>query len=250
LSGAAWARSGARRRYLAGSEAIGAALASREPVRVLLFDRDDTREQTTQLVAQAEAAGVALWRGSGGDLRRMMRDEQVPDAIAMLGPRPDVDLDTLLARRGAVWLLHRSAYPSNVGYAVRTAEVSGAEGVVVDADFNHEQRSRVSHVSMGADHVMPVLWQSSERVIEGARALGYRIVALEDVGREAPWEAQLTGPLVLVVGNEREGLPRSLLDRCDSVIAVPMAGFVPSYNVQAALSIVAAERLRQLEAGR
>jgi 23S rRNA (guanosine2251-2'-O)-methyltransferase len=55
---------------------------------------------------------------------------------------------------------------------------------------------------------------------------------------------------MLVVGNEREGLPRSLLDRCDSVIAVPMAGFVPSYNVQAALSIVAAERLRQLEAGR
>jgi 23S rRNA (guanosine2251-2'-O)-methyltransferase len=56
----------------------------------------------------------------------------------------------------------------------------------------------------------------------------------------------LTGAVVLLVGSERDGLSDALLARCGAVVRVPMAGFVPSYNLQAAISAVAAERLRQL----
>ncbi len=233
------------RRYLAGSEAIERALAAGEPVRVLLYDRDTASPAVQALATRAQAAGVALWRGGTGDLRRMARAGQAPDAIAMVGPEPRPDLPALLRRRGALWLLDRAAYPSNVGFAIRTAEVSGCEGVIVDADFNHEQRSRVQHVSMGADRVMPVLWEPTATVLVAAARAGYRLIALEDSGQRAPWEIDLTGPVVLLVGNERAGLAAEVLSRCDAVVRLPMAGFVPSYNLQAALSAVALERLRQ-----
>jgi 23S rRNA (guanosine2251-2'-O)-methyltransferase len=176
----------------------------------------------------------------------MSRGVEVAEAIAMVGSDPRTDLDGLLARGGAVWLLHRAAYASNVGFAVRTAEVSGADGVIVDAAFNHEERTRVSHVSMGADRLLPVLWHATATALDAAARHGHRVIAIEDVGDRAPWQVDLTGPLVLLVGSERDGLDDTLLGRCDAVVRVPMAGFVPSYNLQAALSAVATERLRQL----
>jgi tRNA G18 (ribose-2'-O)-methylase SpoU len=234
------------RRHVAGVEAIDAAFAAGDPVRLLLVNREDASVPTCALLERARARGVAIWLGSPGDLRRMSRGASHERAIALLGPEPETDLVGLLERGGAVWLLHRVAYPSNVGFAIRTAEVSGADGVVIDADFNHAQRARISHVSMGADRLLPVLFESTARTLALARERGHRIIAIEDVGAHAPWQLDLTCASVLVVGNERDGIPPELLTRCDAVTAVPMTGFVPSYSLQAAISAVAVERLRQL----
>jgi tRNA G18 (ribose-2'-O)-methylase SpoU len=53
---------------------------------------------------------------------------------------------------------------------------------------------------------------------------------------------------VCLIGGERGGLPQAVLARCHAVLRIPMAGFVPSYNVQAAMAAIATERLRQLAA--
>ena len=234
------------RRYLAGHEAIAAALERGEPVRVLLAQRDDMSAATQALRELAERRGAALWLGSAGDLRRMTRGAQPEPVLAMLGPDPDADLPELFARGGALWLLHGVAYPSNVGFVVRTAEVSGAQGVIVAGQFNHDERSRIAHVSMGASRLLPVLYERSEVVFAQARERGHRIVALEDVGARALFEVDLRGDVLFVVGGERDGLNGELLAACHEVVRVPMAGFVPSYNLQAAVSALAAERLRQL----
>jgi RNA methyltransferase, TrmH family len=235
------------RRYLAGGAAIAAALERGEPVRVLLVRRDDASQATLTLRAAAERSGAALWLGSEGDLRRMSRGAEPESALAMVGPDPRAELPELLARGGALWLLHGVAYPSNVGFVVRTAEVSGAQGVLVGGvQFNHDERGRIAHVSMGADRLLPVLYERSEHVLALARAHGHRIVALEDVGARSAFEVDLRGDVLFVVGGERDGLGPELLAACHEVARIPMAGFVPSYNLQAAVSALAAERLRQL----
>jgi tRNA G18 (ribose-2'-O)-methylase SpoU len=234
------------RRYLAGGEAIAAALERDEPVRVLLVGRDDSSPETLALRAAAERRGVALWLGSAGDMRRMSRSAVPERALAMLGADPNAELPELFDRPGALWLLHGVAYPSNVGFAIRTAEVSGAQGVIVGAHFNHDERGRIAHVSMGADRLLPVLYESSAPVLALARARGHRIVALEDVGARSAPDVDLRGNVLFVVGGERDGLGPELLAACHEVVRIPMAGFVPSYNLQAAMSALAAERLRQL----
>ena len=63
---------------------------------------------------------------------------------------------------------------------------------------------------------------------------------------ECPWEEDLRGPTLFVVGGEKHGIPDGLLQMADRVLRLPMLGFIPSYNLQAAMAMVAGERMRQL----
>jgi len=242
------------RLQLAGVEEIGAALAAGEPVRLLLVGGEPGDERTVTLVERARGAGVAVRHASPNVLRRLSKTEPPAEVLALVGGDPAADAETVLAGGGAVWLLVGVAYPGNTGFAIRTAEVSGAAGIFVDSSFDradkreHEGRREAVRAAMRADHFMPVFWQPAADVIERARAAGRRVFALEDVGKQAPWEVDLTAPALFVVGGERHGIAPELLDRADCVLRIPMEGFIPSYNLQAAMAAAATERLRQLQA--
>jgi len=94
-----------------------------------------------------------------------------------------------------------------------------------------------------------VLWESADAALAAARSAGRRVVVLEDAGGAAPWDAPLDGPLLLVVGGEHAGVPPEVLAAADVRVQVPMAGFVPSYNVQAAVAVLAVELLRRKPVG-
>ena len=160
---------------------------------------------------------------------------------------PRAGIDDVMSRGGVVWLLTGTVYPGNVGFAIRTAEVSGADGLYVDNDFDHAARREAVRASMRADRFMPVGWHGAAEVIDAAVAAGKRVVGVEDVGSAPPWALDLTGPLLLIAGAEAEGVPDAVLDRCDAVTRLPMAGFIASYNLQAAVAAVTSERFRQIE---
>jgi tRNA G18 (ribose-2'-O)-methylase SpoU len=240
----------ARRVAVPGAREIVAALASGVPLAAVFVTRaalaDDA--DVAAAVESARRAGIAVHVVGAAVLRRFGRGDPPPRVVAVGGPPPTATLADVLARGGTTWLLAGLAYPTNAGFAIRTAEVSGADGVVVDAAFSSADRRTALRAAMRADRVMPVLWERAATALDEARAAGMRVVAVEDSGRRAPWDADLTRPSLLVVGGERDGIPPAVLARCDDVVRVPMAGFIPSYNVQAAMAAVAAERLRQMGA--
>ena len=98
---------------------------------------------------------------------------------------------------------------------------------------------------MKAHRFIPVHWMSGLEAVRAARKAGFRIISVEDVGDSHPWDADLTGNIVLIVGGEKHGIPEEILRESDSVIRIPMTGFVPSFNLQAPLSAVAIEAQRQ-----
>ena len=150
-----------------------------------------------------------------------------------------------MASGGLIWLLSGAQYPVNIGFAIRTIEVSGGSAVFVDADLNSDGRKASSRASMKADRFIPVKWMSWREASDLARAHNYRIIGIEDSGDVEPWDIDLTGRCMLVIGGERHGISADLLRECDSIVKIPMRGFVPSYNLQAPLAVVAAEALRQ-----
>jgi tRNA G18 (ribose-2'-O)-methylase SpoU len=168
--------------------------------------------------------------------------------MAVIGPDPGAAPDDALAGGGVAWLLSGIAYPGNTGFAIRLAEVSGAACVFVDSSVAHEGKREALRASMRADRFFPVYGEPARDTIARAKRAGRRVLAIEDVGDAAPWEADLTGRVLLVVGGERHGIPREVLDACDGALRIPMRGFIPSYNLQAAMAMVAGERLRQLGA--
>jgi tRNA G18 (ribose-2'-O)-methylase SpoU len=233
------------RRAVNGADALSAALAAGEPLAAVFVTKAALGEDAAAIAA-ARRAGVAVHVVGATVLARFGRGEPRPRVLGVAGPPPRATLAELLARRGAGWLLAGVAYPTNAGSAIRTAEVSGADGVIVDAAFSAADRRTALRASMRADRVMPVLFERAEKALDAARSAGTRVVGVEDSGRCAPWDADLARPSLFVLGGERDGIPADSLARCDEVVRVPMAGFIPSYNVQAAMAAVAAERLRQL----
>ncbi len=239
------------RAQLAGPDEIEAALARGEPVRLLLASGCPRDARVAALVERARRDGIAVHAASGASLRRLSKTEPPAEVLALVGPDPGAPPERALAAGGAAWLLVGVAYPGNTGFAIRTAEVSGADAVFVDNDFDHEARREATRAAMRADRLMPVYWMPAPEVVRLARAAGHRVLALEDVGDAAPWDVDLTGPVLFVVGGERHGIPPELLASADRVLRIPMRGFIPSYNLQAALAAAALERLRQsLERGR
>ena len=236
-----------RRRQLAGPAAIGAALARGEPLRLIVLDAEADGEATRALLAPARAAAVPVQTVGTRHFNRICPHGAAGGAVALVGGGPLRDPAQVLARQGPAWLLTSVVYPGNAGSAIRTAEVSGAAGVFLDTDFDHIKRRDAVRASMRADRFFPVLWMKSDAAISAARDAGRRVIGVEDVGAHHPWALDLSGPVLFVVGGEADGIPATTLERCDHVVRIPMAGFLRTYNLQAAVAIMAAERMRQLE---
>jgi len=174
------------------------------------------------------------------------------ELIALEGPSPDASLDELMSIEGLVFILAGIRYPGNVGFIVRSAEVAGAAGIVLDTDWKGSERTEALRVGMRADRFFPVIDTSADLAIQAARRAGRRIVALETVGKGALWDSDLAVPTAVVIGGETNGIDDELLGSVDEVLQIPTRGFIPSYNVQAAVAMVLGEWLRQsasLESG-
>ncbi len=239
------ARLETRVQQIAGASQIDAALREGAPIHFILVQQDAVDCQLPGLLERARAAGISVREASASVLRRMSHVEPPSEVVALVGRRPGADLEELLAGSGAVWLLVGTSYPGNIGMAIRTAEVSGAEGIIIDAELDRDARKAALRFSVRADWYMPVLWERADSVLDRVAKSERRIIGIEDVGSRAPWEVDLTGSVLFVVGGERHGVPAAVLERCNDVVRIPTAGFIPSYNLQAAVAAIATERLRQ-----
>jgi len=239
---------GARRRLI-GHASLERALEGNDALQCVVIPREGSSHTAQELAQRAQRLGVEILEVGARRFERLRGNHSGADILALAGPGSDAPIEDVMRRGGATWLLSGPAYPGNVGFAIRTAEVSGADGLYVDNDFDHQGRREARRASMRADRFMPVGWARSETVLSAARHAGKRIVAVEDVGHTAPWEVDLRGSLLIVVGAEAEGIPEVILEQSDEVVRIPMAGFVASYNLQAAVASVASERFRQQQGG-
>tara|TARA_B110000444_G_scaffold224352_1_gene227474 strand:- start:12039 stop:12752 length:714 start_codon:yes stop_codon:yes gene_type:complete len=226
---------------ITGRVAVLAALLSGDAIQMVLVDRE---KETSEIREVCQRLGIPLEEGSTNDLWRMSTAGFV-DALALTGRIPNGELNEVLERGGTIWFFDGVTYSTNLGFAIRCAEVSGADAVILNVAKTHEERRTIRRSSMRADRFIPVVYSTTEEILNGAKANNVRIVAVEDVGTHEPWDEDLTGDVMLVVGAEKEGISQQVLTAADACVLLPMDGFVPSYNLQVAVSVVAVEALRQ-----
>lgn len=178
-------------------------------------------------------------------MRRMSAGEGAAAVLALEGQPPARTLEELMSGEGVVFVLAGLRYPGNVGYILRCLEVAGGAGVVLDSDWKEAQLDEALRIGMHPERFFGVLRASASEAIDVAQHAGRRIVAVETSGSATPWEADLTGPIVVLVGSEATGIAPKTLSRADVVVRIPIAGFIPSYNVQAAVGILLGEWMRQ-----
>ena len=199
---------------------------------------------TKALRQECERQSIPLEEGSTNDLWRMSAIGNT-DALALIGREPHGSLEEIFERGGSIWLLDGVQYPTNLGFGIRTIEVSGADAVVLNIPRTHQDRRTIRRSSMRADRFIPVVYSDTTSIINEAKKNNFRILAAEDIGTVEPWDTDMTGNVLFVVGAEREGVSQEVLEACDEIVRLPMDGFVPSYNLQVAISVLAVESLRQ-----
>ncbi|MBT4065866.1 MAG: hypothetical protein HOE76_01430 [Euryarchaeota archaeon] len=225
---------------ITGADEVLKALNNGVEIKLVLVDRE---EDCTEIIRMCESKNIPVTEGSSTDLWRMSANGQ-QKALALVGREPKGTLEEVFGREGVIWLFDGVEYAPNLGFGVRTAEVSGATAVIINVKKTHDERRTIRRAGMRATRFIPVIYATTEEVLA---ACNRRIVVAEDVGDKAPWNADLTGDVLLVVGAENAGVSKEVLDAADDIVRLPMPGFVPSYNLQVAVSALAIERLRQSE---
>jgi len=209
-----------------------------------------------QVLALAEQAGVPVQVVQRAEIERLSGGVHHQGLAAEVSGYPYLDLHDLLDRLQTAaepplfLLLDHVQDPQNLGSLLRTAEASGVQGVVLPRRRAAGVTPAAVRASAGAAE-----WVSVARVTNLVRAMdalkeaGVWLVGLEALPQAVPYsQADLSGPLGLVVGSEGQGLARLVRDSCDSLIRLPLRGRVGSLNAAVAGAIALYEALRQREA--
>jgi 23S rRNA (guanosine2251-2'-O)-methyltransferase len=139
--------------------------------------------------------------------------------------------------------------PHNLGACLRTADAAGVDAVVIPRHGAAGLGPTVSKVASGAAESLSfAAVPNINRVLGWLQEYGVVVVGTSDAAGQSVYECDLTGPLALVMGREEKGLRKSIIERCDRLASLPMAGDVSSLNVSVATGICLYEALRQRNA--
>jgi 23S rRNA (guanosine2251-2'-O)-methyltransferase len=135
--------------------------------------------------------------------------------------------------------------PHNLGAIIRTAETSGADGVIIPKRRSASLNATVFKTSAGAASYVPVARVSNlASCIDTLKDNGVWIYGTDGSG-ESYDSVKLDGPIGLIIGSEGFGMGRLLKDKCDFLLSLPMAGKVNSLNASVAAGIFMYEVVRQ-----
>ena len=144
-----------------------------------------------------------------------------------------------------LFLLDGIEDPHNLGAIIRTANLAGAHGGIIQKRRAVGLTATVARTSAGALNYTPVAKVTNmAATIEDLKKRGIWFVCA-DMGGESMYRLNLTGPIGLVIGNEGEGVSRLVKEKCDMIASIPMKGDIDSLNASVATGVLAYEIVRQ-----
>ncbi len=205
-----------------------------------------------EVVSVARRAGVKVSYRTRDQLTAMAGSPHHQGVVARVAAAAYVGLEDLLdvaERRGEpafLLALDQIQDPRNLGAVLRSADGFGAHGVIVPKRHQVGLTEAAARTAMGALESVPVARETNMvAAMERLKKSGVWVYGTALAGGVVPWNADLTGPLCLVLGSEGEGLRPLVARTCDVILTIPMSGRVGSLNVAAAAAALCYEVVRQ-----
>lgn len=225
----------------------------RQVFRLLLARRVKPTERVADVLALAELAHVPVQAVDRKELEKLSGEANHQGLAAEVSTYPYVALEDLLEaaqKAGAspfLLLLDHIQDPQNLGALLRSAEAVGVHGVILPERRAAGVTPAAVRASAGAaEHVRVAQVSNLVQAMKALKDAGVWLAGLEATpGAQLYTQADLRGPLGLVVGGEGEGLARLVRETCDFVIRLPMWGQVESLNAGVAGGIALYEARRQ-----
>ena len=226
--------------------------SSRKVKRILLAEGQ--RDSPILMTIQQEATKkhIPLETVPRSRLDQLSRGAVHQGCLIVVEERHYATLDDILAyahsKQEAPFLLLLDAIQdvNNLGSLIRTAEAAGVHGIVLPEHRAAEINATVVKTSAGAtEHLLIAQETNLTHTIDALKKQDVWVIGLAGEASTFYHQANLTGPLALVVGNEGKGLGRLVREHCDLLIKLPMHGHINSLNAAVAGSIALYEALRQ-----
>lgn len=191
-----------------------------------------------------------VWKApeaSSEELERLCGSPDHQGVVAEVDPYPYADPNALLKREGALLVaLDQVQDPRNLGAVCRSAEFAGAAGLVIPDRRSAEVTAVACKASAGAvEHLDIARVRNLSDWLAEAKQANFWIWGADAEAKQAPWDTDLSGPTVLVLGGEGKGIRPRVAAACDGLVALPKLGKVDSLNVSAAASALLSEATRQ-----
>jgi TrmH family RNA methyltransferase len=173
-----------------------------------------------------------------------------PTGIAAIVKMAWRELDSLPVGEQAIYVVvEETADPGNLGTILRTMDAAGADGLIVVGQSTDPFHPTAVKASMGTLFTVAIS-QAADMggVLSWARGRGLQTIATSAKAKELYWAADYRFPALLLMGSEREGLGREVLEAADLAITIPMHGSASSLNVAVATSLLLYEMRRPLYA--
>jgi tRNA G18 (ribose-2'-O)-methylase SpoU len=244
------ARTAHRQFFVEGVRAISGAYYNGWQIDALIYCPDTVHSDWAREIIGGTDERVHLQVNAYLQARLSQRTE--PSEVMAVVAQAKDDLGRVsLGERLLVLLADRPQSPGNLGSLIRSADALGVDALLIIGHAADLYAPRTVRASMGSLFALPAIRVDSletlENWLEIARdALGHvQVVGTSAHGDRDLFAHDLTGPTVIVLGNEMKGMSHRLREMCDVLVSIPMLGSASSLNVTAAASIVLYEVLRQ-----
>ena len=236
---------------LFGFHAVGVRLRA-APASIVEVHVDSSRRDARmrKLIDSVTAAKLRLIDSDDARLTQLCGAPRHQGVVAKVMPLPKSNSlnDILDAVQGAPLLLVLDGVtdPHNLGACLRVADGAGVHAVIAPKDHAVGLNATVAKVASGAADTVPYLMVTNlARTLNELKERDIRIVGTSDDAEHTVHDADLRGPLALVLGAEGTGLRQLTRRTCDQLVRIPMHGAVESLNVSVASGVCLYEALRQ-----
>ncbi|MFN2136750.1 MAG: 23S rRNA (guanosine(2251)-2'-O)-methyltransferase RlmB [Candidatus Promineifilaceae bacterium] len=232
--------------YLIRRNAVFAAIdAGRRTIHKLWLQSDLNRQSVDDILHAASEQHIVIQKASKKQLSELAGDSRHQGVVLEVDPYAYSSVESIFAlaarrdEKPLLLLLDLLHGPQNIGSLLRTAEICGVHGVIIQDRRAPDITPAVVQYSAGASEYLLVSQVTNlVSTIDGLKERGVWVAGLDiDENARAPGGIDLDLPLALIVGHEGSGLRRLVKKRCDFIVQLPMRGHTESLNAAVAGSI-------------
>jgi len=245
-------------RYVTGLRAVEQLLGTRaDAVRRIYTEYRSANPRIEALVVEANRHGIEIQNANRSRLTQIAGEARHQGVVAEIQRQTQLDeaalrslVETRLTadegRPLLLLVLEGLQDPHNLGACLRTADAAGVDAVIASKHGAAGLGPTVSKVAAGAAESLPFAAVTNmPRTLGWLADYGVRVVGTSDAAEKSLYDADLTGPVALVMGREHTGSAETVRERIGELVALPMHGSVASLNVSVATGICLYEALRQ-----
>ena len=235
-----------------GRNPVIEALKSGRSINKIFISKGDKEGSINQIIAMAKEKGVVIQEVDRSRLDIMSTSQSHQGVIAFTAAKDYVEVDDILEIAAAsgtapfIIILDEITDVYNLGSILRSANATGAHGVIIPKRRAIGLTAAVGKASAGAIEYVPVARVTNiSQTIDYLKKKNIWVVGTDSTGEKPYFENNLTGPIALVIGSEGEGIGKLVRESCDFIVNIPMKGQISSLNAAVAGAIVMYEILKQ-----